>query len=227
MEENKFKKGADFFGELARRFQREQIEFSVPEKNRLPILLNGQEIGAVIPDGSMRIRKEFIDDTEVSDLCQRTGEIAAEAREYMKLLEDAPPLKASSLSEPYKLLADFNGYVLGGMESKHGVQFTTWQWTYDNDGLTLGHYFGNDYAAAKQDFALRSGLVLEEKRFTPEQLIEIYLCCADTMTSGIPLTFEQEKRIDEIQTQIIEMVPDCADRFKQALEQDAPSQQTM
>lgn len=132
MEETKFKKGADFFGELARRFQREQIEFSAPENNRLPILLNGQEIGAVISDGSMRIRKEFIDDTEVSDLCQRTGEIAAEAREYMKLLEDAPPLKASSLSEPYKLLADFNGYVLGGMESKHGVQFTTWQWTYDN-----------------------------------------------------------------------------------------------
>jgi len=43
MEENEFKKGADFFGELARRFQREQIEFSAPENNRLPILLNGQE----------------------------------------------------------------------------------------------------------------------------------------------------------------------------------------
>ena len=38
------------------------------------------------------------------------------------------------------------------MESKRGAQFTTWQWTYDHDGLTLGHYFGNDYAAAKQDF---------------------------------------------------------------------------
>lgn len=227
MEENKFKKGADFFGELARRFQREQIEFSVPENNRLPILLNGQEIGAVIPDGSMRIRKEFIDDTEVSDLCQRTGEIAAEVHEYMTLMDNASPLNASSLSEPYKLLTDFNGYVLGGMESNRGVQFTTWQWTYDHDSLTLGHYFGNGFAAAKRDFAFRSGLVPEEKRFTPEQLIEIYRCCADTMTSGIPLTFEQEKRIDEIQTQITEMVPDYADRFKQALEQDAPSQQTM
>ena len=227
MEENKFKKGANFFGELARRFQREQIEFSLPENNCLPILMNGQEVGAVIPDGAMRIPKAFVDDTEVSDLCQRTGEIAAEAREYMKLLEDAPPLKASSLSEPYKLLADFNGYVLGGTESNRGVQFTTWQWTYDHDSLTLGHYFGSDYAAAKQDFALRSGLVPEEKRFTPEQLIEIYRCCADTMASGIPLTFEQEKRIDEIQTQITGMVPNCADRFKQAQEQDAPSQQTM
>ena len=33
----------------------------------------------------------------------------------MKLMENAPPLKASSLDAPYKLLADFNGYVLGGM----------------------------------------------------------------------------------------------------------------
>lgn len=227
MEENKFKKGANFFRELARRFQREQIEFSAPENNRLPILLNGQEIGAVIPDGAMRIPKAFVDDAEVSDLCQRTGEIAAEVHEYMTLMDNASPLNASSLSEPYKLLADFNGYVLGGMESNRGVQFTTWQWTYDHDGLTLGHYFGNDYAAAKQDFALRSGLMPEEKQFTPEQLIEIYRCCADTMTSGISLTFEQEKRIDEIQTQITEMVPDYADRFKQALEQDAPPQQTM
>jgi hypothetical protein len=81
MEENKFKKGANFFGELARRFQREQIEFSLPENNCLPILMNGQEVGAVIPDGAMRIPKAFVDDTEVSDLCQRTGEIAAEVRE--------------------------------------------------------------------------------------------------------------------------------------------------
>lgn len=181
----------------------------------------------MIPDGAMRIPKAFVDDAEVSDLCQRTGEIAAEVHEYMTLMDNASPLNASSLSEPYKLLADFNGYVLGGMESNRGVQFTTWQWTYDHDGLTLGHYFGNDYAAAKQDFALRSGLMPEEKQFTPEQLIEIYRCCADTMTSGISLTFEQEKRIDEIQTQITEMVPDYADRFKQALEQDAPPQQTM
>ena len=99
MEENKFKKGANFFRELARRFQREQIEFSAPENNRLPILLNGQEIGAVIPDGAMRIPKAFVDDAEVSDLCQRTGEIAAEVHEYMTLMDNASPLNASSLRE--------------------------------------------------------------------------------------------------------------------------------
>ena len=85
-------------------------------------------------------------------------------------MKTAPFIKASSLSAPYRQLADFNGYVLGGMESKRGVQFTTWQWSYDRDGLNLGHYCGNNYAEAKKDFALRSGLVEEQKQFTAEQL---------------------------------------------------------
>ena len=131
MEENKFKKGADFFGELARRFQREQIEFSAPENNRLPILLNGQEIGAVIPDGSMRIRKEFIDDTEVSDLCQRTGEIAAEVREYMKLLEDDPSLKRPAFPNPISCWQTLTAMSSAGWKaaaassSPHGNGHTT------------------------------------------------------------------------------------------------------
>jgi len=54
------------------------------------------------------------------------------------------------------------------MESSHGVQFATWQWTYDKDGLTLGHYYGNDYSTAKQDFAIRAGLIPAEKLFTSE-----------------------------------------------------------
>ena len=110
------------------------------------------------------------------------------------------------------------------MESKRGAQFTTWQWTYDHDGLTLGHYFGNDYAAAKQDFALRSGLMPEKKQFTVEQLIEIYRCCADTLSHDYELSSEQEKRIDDIQTLITEMVPDYADKMKTALESDLPQQ---
>ncbi len=92
--------------------------------------------------------------------------IAATTAEYMRLMQSAPPLKASSLDAPYKQLLDFNGYVFGGMESKYGVQFTTWQWSYDRNGLDYGHYCGNDYASAKKDFALRAGLVPEEKRFT-------------------------------------------------------------
>jgi hypothetical protein len=213
-----------YFDELTQRFQRERIAFDQPEGDRLPILLDDREIGIVTPSGSMRVRGECIDDPAVSDLYHRAGAVAAEVHEYMELMKTAPLLKASSLPDPYKQLADFNGFVLGGMESKHGVQFTTWQWSYDRDGLTLGHYCGNDYAAAKKDFALRCGLVQEQKQFSPEQLIEIYRCCADTMSHDYELTYEQEKLIDEIKTMITEMVPDYAERMNVSLESD-PSQQ--
>ena len=145
----------------------------------------------------------------------------------MRLVDAAPPLKASSLDAPYKQILDFNGYVLGAMESKYGVQFTSWEWSYDKSGLSTGHYFGNDYAAAKKDFALRTGLIPKEKKFTPEQLIEIYRCCADTLSRDFELTYEQEQKLDAIQTQITEMVPDFADRMKASLEQDASQQQMM
>ena len=217
MKENQTNIIKNFFEELSQRFTREHIEIASPEDARLPVLLDGREIGVVTPGGGMRIRKESIDDPEASDLYHRAGTVAAEVHEYMALMENAPPLKASSLSDPYKKLADFNGFVLGGMESKHGVQFTTWGWTYDKTGLAHGHYCGNDYTAAKKDFAIRTGLVQEEKPFTPEQLIEIYRCCEDTLTHEYELTYEQEKRIEDIQAQITALVPDHVERMKQTL----------
>ncbi|MDD3229891.1 MAG: hypothetical protein PHE09_11820 [Oscillospiraceae bacterium] len=217
--------GINYFEELTRRCHREQIEFAAPEADLMPIMLNGKEIGIATLGGGMRVRKESIEDPEANDLYHRVGAIASEVHEYTELMKEAPLLKASSLSDPYRVLADFNGFVLGGMQSKQGVQFTTWEWTYNKSGLTLGHYCGNDYAAAKKDFALRTGLVQEEKQFTHDQLIDIYQCCADTLTHNYTLTYEQEKRIEDIQSKIADMVPNYVERFKQAQEQDASSQQ--
>ena len=45
---------------------------------------------------------------------------------YMKLLETAPPLKAESLADGYRVLAEFNGTVLAGKKTLLGAQFVTW-----------------------------------------------------------------------------------------------------
>lgn len=72
----------------------------------------------------------------------------------------APFLTASGLEGDFRLLAEFNGTVLAGHPTRHGVQFVTWQRDHDGSGLCYGHYFSpQDYAAAKQDFDVRSGLV--------------------------------------------------------------------
>lgn len=93
-----------------------------------------------------------------------------------------------------KVLADFNGTVLAGVQSKHGVHFVTWDWAYGHTGVCHGHYFMENYAGAKQDFAIRSGLIQKERLFTPEQMTEIYRSCADSVDGDFfELTGEQEK----------------------------------
>ena len=142
-------------------------------------------------------------------------------------MEAAPSLKADVLEDGYKVLADFNGTVLAGVQSKHGVHFVTWDWAYGHTGVCHGHYFMESYAVAKQDFAIRSE---KEQLFTPEQMTEIYRCCADSVDGDFfELTGEQEKMIRSVQQQIEECVPDLDERIRQqeeALEQVA-QQQTM
>ena len=85
-----------------------------------------------------------------------------------------------------------------------------------------------NYAGAKQDFATRSGLIQKERLFTPEQMTEIYRCCADSVDGDFfELTGEQEKMIRSVQQQIEKCVPDLDERIRQqeeALEQVAQEQ---
>ena len=197
-----------YFEELAIRLRQIHIDCGTMEDEQKPILLAGETIGAVLPGGEMRIKKELVDEPTASELIDRAGRIAAEVSEYMNLMNAAPILQASGLDEPYHKLAEFNGYVLGGIESRYGVQFTTWMKDYNETGVVIGHYFGNDYSGAKQDFAVRCGLIDGENLFTPEQFTEIYRCCAETLDERFRLTWEQEEMIEGIQTKILDLVPD-------------------
>ena len=138
--------------------------------------------------------------------------------------------KASGLEGDYRILADFNGTVLAGTHSKYGIQFVTWDWDYDRTGVSHGHYFMEDYDGAKQDFATRSGLIHKEQLFSPEQLTEIFRCCADSVDEDFfELTDTQEEMIRGIQQQIRVCVPDLDERVRQqdeALER-ASQEQTM
>ena len=81
---------------------------------------------------------------------------------------------------------------------------------------------------AKRDFAIRSGLMPDERQFTPEQLIEIYQQCS-YIGFSCSLSHEQEHIIDEIQRRIQELVPDFEERIIRGMESDvdSPFEQTM
>lgn len=229
MKEEMIKKSSNFFDELSLRLNRENIKFGFLENDRLPILLDGCKIGVVTAEGAVRIQQEYLGVQNAWEVYHRAWQITEEVHEYMELMRNAPPLDVAGLNSPYKKLADFNGYVFGGIETKRGVQFTTWQWTYEKTGLTLGHYYGNNYLDAKEEFAIRTGLIREQQIFSSDQLTEIYHCAADTLKNEATLTYERERAIEGIQNQIQELIPDVEARVIQSMEPDMqpPSSPTM
>ena len=196
----------------------------------LHVLLDGSPLCEVTESGGVTYRNEDIDEPERIAAKDKVYEIVRTTAEYMRQMEMVPFLKADGLEDGYKVLADFNGTVLAGVQSKHGVHFVTWDWAYGHTGVCHGQYFMENYAGAKQDFAIRSGLIQKEQLFSTEQLTEIYRCCTDSVNEDFfELTDKQVELIRSVQQQIEECVPDLDERIRQqeeALEQ-ATQEQTM
>ena len=214
-----------YLEEICVRLYRAGFETLPLEGAQLPVLWNGTPLCRITGKGSVFYRRQDVDTPQAEDALYRVEDIAARTREYMLAMETAPQLKASGLEGDYRILADFNGTVLAGTHSKHSVQFVTWDWDYNRTGLSHGHYFMEGYDEAKQDFAIRSGLIHKEQLFSPEQMTEIYRCCADSVDGDFfDLTAEQEKVIRSVQQQIEDCVPDVAERIRQ---QEDAMEQTM
>lgn len=191
-------------------FQAEQIT-----GGHLGVWIDGKPLCKVSEIGGITYRSDNIPTPECVAAKDKAYRIVCTTAEYMRQMEQAPPLKVRDLADRYKVLADFNGVVLAGTQGKYGVEFVTWDWDYDRKGVSHGHYFARNYEGAKQDFATRSGLIPEQQIFKDEQLIEIYRCCADTLDAGFDLTYEQEKCIKSVQEQIENGMPDIMDRIRE------------
>lgn len=124
-------------------------------------------------------------------------------------------MRAQGLTGDFRVLADFNGTVLAGHQTKFGIHFVTWDRDFRWIGLNYGHYFQENYMAAKQDFAIRSGLVPQYQVFNQEQLTEIFHCCADTLNTNLNLSPKQEACIRGIQDQIENGLPDVVHHIKE------------
>ena len=204
-----------YFSELSLRLSKEGYTVHIGETDYLSADWQGLPLCRITADGGVRYWQEDVATPERQRACERATDLACTVREYMTLLEQAPPLQAQSLTGDYRLLADFNGAVLAAHPTRLGVQFVTWDWSFDRTGLNQGNYFQENYAGAKQDFAIRAGLISKQQIFKQEQLIEIYRCCSDTLDAGYDLTAEQEKCIRGVQEQIAIAAPDALDRIRE------------
>ena len=211
-----------YFPELSRCLQEKGIETSLANTQKLYVLLHDQPVLYVSPASDVFLLPAGSQNEEASELYHQVAVTADEVYEYVEAVQNAPLLHASDLHEDFHLLADFGGAVLAGQERENnqGYQFVTWIWNFDRTGVSHGHYYENDFQSAKQDFAVRSGLISKAQLFTPEELTELYRATDHFLEDGPEPDSGQLKAIQEARTKIEYTVPDLQSRLEQAQNQE-------
>ncbi len=211
-----------YLEETATRLRQNGFTVEPIEDHHLPVCWEKGRLCRITGRGSVFYRREDADTPQAEDALFRVEDIAAKTLEYMTAMETAPRLKATDLTGDYRILADFGDAVLAGHPTERGVQFVTWEWDFDREGVHHGHYFQDDYEAAKRDFTVRSGLVQKDALFEPEQLAEIYHALSFVREQDETLSFGRDQELAELMDQVGGLLP--ADALRQ---RDAPEQSGM
>ena len=211
-----------YFAELARRLRAAGITAGHPEKNRLTVLLNNQPVLSVSAGSDVFLLPAGSNQPEAGELYHKVAQTADEVYAYVEAVQTAPLLHASGLSEKFHLLADFGGAVLAGRELENGwgYQFVTWIWDHDRTGVSHGHYYEEDFQGAKQDFAVRSGLISKAQLFSPEELTQLYRATDYLLDEGPEPEDGQLKALQTSRTKIEYTVPDLAESLEQSQGQE-------
>ena len=208
-----------FLEETAIRLLQNGFTVEPIEDHHLPVCWKKGRLCRISGRGSVLYRQECVDVPGAQDALQAVIDTAKMTSEYMAILETATLLKASGLTGDYRVLADFSSAVLAGHPTERGVQFVTWEWDFDREGVHHGHYFQQDYDAAKLDFTLRSGLVQKDALFEPEQLAQIYHALSFVREQDETLSFGRDQELAELMDQVGGLLPADAPRQRDAPEQ--------
>ena len=211
-----------YFTELAHRLQAAGITTGHPERNQLTVLLNDQPVLSVSAGSDVFLLPAGSNQPEAGELYHKVAQTADEVYAYVEAVQTAPLLHISGLSEKFHLLADFGGAVLAGRELGNGwgYQFVTWIWDHDRTGVSHGHYYEEDFQGAKQDFAVRSGLISKAQLFSPEELTQLYRATDYLLDEGPEPEDGQLKALQTSRTKIEYTVPDLAERLEQSQGQE-------
>ena len=212
-----------FLREVERKLLRKELDARLLEDGLVHVRWNEKPLCSVDRDGIVRFRPADITGPEVDRQLRTVIQTAGHVKEYMRVFERAPALKAVGLDDTHKVLADFGDAVLAGQLGKKGAKFVTWEWDFDRKGVHAGHYFMENYEAAKLDFAARAGLINEQRLFWDEQLGVIRNACAFALEDDATLSYAEEKQLHSVQEQIELLLP----QQEQEQEQHSEMEQTM
>lgn len=208
-----------FLREVEQKLRRRDLDAGLLEDGLIHVRWNEKPLCSVDRDGIVRFRPADITGSEVDRKLRTVTQVAAQVKEYMQIFDRAPALKAVGLEDTYKVLADFGDAVLAGRSCKTGARFVTWEWDFDRKGVHAGHYHMENYEAAKLDFAVRAGLINEQRLFSDEQLGVIRNACAFALEDDATLSYAEEKQLQSVQEQIELLLPQQTQEQRPTMEQ--------
>ena len=208
-----------FLREVEQKLLHRELAARLLDDGQIHIRWNEKPLCSVDRDGIVRFRPADITGPEVDRQLRTVIQVAAQVKEYMQIFDRAPALKAVGLEDTYKVLADFGDAVLAGQLGKKGARFVTWEWDFDRQGVHTGHYFMENYEAAKQDFAVRAGLVNEQRLFSDEQIAVIKNACEFALEDDATLSYAEEKQLHNVQEQIGQLLPEPEQEQQPTMEQ--------
>lgn len=174
-----------------------------------------QHICDLMPDGEIR----FFPGKGVDNDARKLTDLLLGMKPAYSLYADATYLQCDGVKD-YKLLCDFGDYLLAAKLGKDNeLSFVTWRYEYSRDSVALGHYFDTNYEAAKEDFAVRCGLVDGRKIFNEEEILYLDTACAfgnygDYLDRLADSTAKEEfkKLIDKLESllppELLEQIPE-------------------
>lgn len=207
-----------YFDETARALRREGFQVEQLQSGQLTVILNDRPVCEVCKIGG--IEYSGITTPELLAAEDTVYGIVSMTAEYMRQMEQAPPLTVSGVKDGCKVLADFNGTILAGAYGKDGIEFTTWDWGLNREDVSDEHFFGGNYKGAKQDFATRSGLIPDGALFTPKELTEVYRSIQDTFEHTGQMSEQRQRVLERLLRHIKESVPDLQERVNLCNERD-------
>lgn len=199
-----------------------ESEFGLSANDRNEILENSNpakdkkaEASLLIIDGTNSVvgRVERDGSIVALDYClEQIKGAVTNVREYLKRFNMAENIKTDALKN-YRLLAEYNNIVLGGMITEGITQFATWETNAEGNDYFWGHYYGDDYAKAKEDFSERSGLHAKPQ-FGETELRLIFSCLQFSGKTG-DLDFNDLKAVENLKEKISDLIPELKELEEQ------------
>lgn len=173
---------------------------------RLQVTYNGQHLLDVDGRGYLYYTTPDQPDEDVEDMRTALLEEGWEVREYVGAYEAAPQMKPRDVRN-YRKLAEFRDTVFAAMYSQaHGFMFCTWKQNADGTSVAHGDY-SQSYDYSKETFAVRSGLVREDKLFNLEESTDLHKCIQYAKDYCGSLTSEQEKNLLYLEEKLWDAYP--------------------